>query len=134
MLKNKLASFIAKRVLICCILLSIIDLILLEHRWHVLVGLLLGSAFSVLKLSSYTWIFERIVHAATSTPQKTNSARSSMLGFLINQIILLPILFAAYFINQWFFTGIVVGILLVPFVIMINCVTETLKITNNNFE
>ena len=134
MLKNKLANFIAKRVLICCILLSIIVLIMLEYKWHVLVGLLLGSVFSVLKFGSYTWIFQRIISAAASPARKTKSARSGMLGFLINQIIIFPLLLAAYFLNQWFFAGIVAGILLVPFVIMINSVTEALKITGNNFE
>lgn len=134
MLKNKLASFIAKRVLICSILLSIIDLLWIEQRWYTLAGLLLGGAFSVLKFGSYTWIFKKIVSGAASPAQKTSSARSSMLAFLANQIILFPLLLAAYFINHWLFAGMVAGILLVPFVIMVNCVTEVLKITSNNFE
>lgn len=134
MLKNKLANFVAKRVLICCLFLSIIVLIWLEHRWFTLLGLLLGSAFSITKFGSYTWIFKRIVSDAAGPAQKAHSARSGMLGFLVNQIVIFPLLLAAFFVDQWFFTGMVAGILLVPFVIMINCVTEALKITSNNFE
>ncbi len=134
MLKNKLANFIAKRVLICCTLLSIIVLMWLEHRWYTWFGLILGSAFSVMKFGSYTWIFTKIVSDAAGSAQKTHSARSGMLGFLANQIILFPLLLVAFFVDQWFFAGMVAGILLVPFVIMINCVTEVLKITSNNFE
>ena len=132
MLKNKLVSFIAIRVLICCILLSIIDVILLEYRWHALAGLILGSVFGVLRFGSNTWIFEKIIPSAENTAEKSRKARMGMLGFLTNQILLLPVLFAAYFLNQWFFAGIVAGILLVPFVIMLNCITEFLNITSNN--
>lgn len=134
MLKNKLAIFIAKRVLICFILLSIIDVILLEQRWHVLVGLLAGSIFGVMKFGSYEWIFRRIISSALSPAQKSHSARSGMLGFLLNQIVIFPVLLAAYFLSRWFFAGIVAGILLVPFVIIVNCITEVLGITSNNFE
>lgn len=134
MLKNKLVNFIAKRVLICSILLSIIVLIWLEHKWYTLAGLLLGSVFSVMKFGSYTWIFKRIVSDAESSLRKAKPVKRSMLGFLANQIIVFPLLLAAYYLNQWFFIGVVAGVLLVPLVLMINCVTEALKITRNNFE
>ncbi len=134
MLKNKLAIFIAKRVLVCSALLSVMVLVWIEQRWYTLAGLLVGSAFSVMKFGSYTWIFKKIVSGAASSAQKTNSARSGMLAFLVNQIVIFPLLLAAYFLNHWFFAGMVAGILLVPFVIMVNCVTEALKITSNNFE
>jgi hypothetical protein len=132
LLKNRMAVFIAKRVLICYILLSIIDMIWIEQRWNVLIGLFLGGIFSTVKFGSYTWIINRIT--SINTPQTKNPAKSSMLFFLVNQLVLLPVLLVAYFINFWFFTGIVAGILLVPFVIMINCVTEASGITHNNFE
>jgi hypothetical protein len=132
LLKSKMAIFIEKRVLICFILVSIIDIVWIQQRWSVLIGLFSGGIISTMRFGSNTWIINRIV--SVNTPQSKNPARSSMLFFLVNQIILLPVLFTAYFINLWFFTGIVAGILLVPFVIMINCVTEASGITHNNFE
>lgn len=139
MLKNKLANFVAKRVLICSVILSIIILVWLGQKWFALAGLLLGSALSIIKFGSYTWLFERILSAAANNSiatgsKRKSSARLSMLGFLANQIIVFPVLFAAYFLNQWFFAGITAGVLLVPFVIIVNCITEALKITSNNFE
>jgi fatty-acid desaturase len=59
---------------------------------------------------------------------------SSVVLFAISQLILLPLLFIAYFINQWVFAGFVTGILLVPLVIMINSITEAFGITKNHFE
>lgn len=97
-------------------------------------GLLLGSAVSVFKFGSYAWIFKRIESTAAGAEQKANLSRNSMFGFLANQVVILLLLFAAYFLNPWFFAGIVAGVLLVPFVIMINSITEALKITSNNFE
>ncbi|NJD03698.1 MAG: hypothetical protein FIA99_14135 [Ruminiclostridium sp.] len=134
MFKNKLASFMVKRVFICFILLSVIDMVLLEFRWHVLAGLILGSFFGVLKFGGYAWIFEKIVSTIVNPAQKTSSAKIGLFGFLVNQLLVFPLLLAAYFLNKWFFAGIVTGVLLVPFVIMLNSMTEALKITRNNFE
>ena len=131
-MKSKMAVFIAKRVLICYILLSIIDIVWMKQRWSILAGLSLGGILSIVKFGGNAWLIGRITSAGT--PQTKNPAKSGMLFFLINQLILLPVLFIAYFINTWFFAGIVAGILLVPFVIMINCVTEASGITHNNFE
>lgn len=134
MLKVKLANFIAKRVLICCILLSTIVLIWFEARWFTLSGLIFGSAYGVVKFGSFAWIFNRIGSSEASAVHKSKLAKEGMLGLLINQILIFPLLLAAYFLNHWFFTGFVAGILLVPFVLMLNSVTEALKITDNNFE
>lgn len=132
MLKNKMLVFMAKRVLICCILLSIIDMIWMKQRWSILAGLIVGSIFSVVKFGSYTWVLSKV--AAVDNAQIKKPARSSILVFFINQILLFPALLAAYFLNIWFFTGVVAGILLVPFAMMINCVTEASGISHNNFE
>lgn len=134
MLKNKLAKFVAKRVLICCIILSIIVVVVFEKRWYLLVGLLFGSLVSLAKLGSYAWVFGRIISANAGVTLKKTGASKSILVFAINQILLLPILYIAYKFSIWSFAGFITGILLVPFVIMINSVTEAIGVTKNNFE
>ncbi len=134
MLKTKLERFIAKRVLICVILLTIIDLVLLEHKWFVLIGLIPGAIFSLAKFGSYAWVFGKILGVSSKAGLDKLAPGSSIAVFMLNQFILLPLLFIAYFLHQWIFIGFIAGILLVPFVVMINCMTEGIGITKNHFE
>ena len=134
MFKSKIEQFVAKKAVICLILMSIIDIITVDYRWLVLVGLFLGTILSVAKFGSYAWVFERICSTDQSGSSKRQSSGSSITVFMLNQLILLPLLFLAYFLNQWIFAGFVAGILIVPFVIMINNITEVLGITKNHFE
>lgn len=131
MLKNKMTCFMAKRVLLCFGILSIIDIIWFENRWFILAGLSAGGILSIVKFGSYVWIFGRIL--SPSAAGRIN-AGGSIAVFAMNQLILLPLLYLAYVLNHWFFAGVVAGILLVPLVIMINCITEATGITKNNFE
>lgn len=134
MLRNKMACFIAKRVLIWCSILSIIDIIWLKNRWYILVGLLIGGIISIVKFGSYIWVFKRVFAPGIARNGGKAGASGSIVAFALNQIILFPLLYLAYILNHWFFAGVVSGILLVPFVIMINCITEVCGITKNNFE
>lgn len=134
MLKTKLEKFVAKRSLIFFIILAILDIVFISNKWYVLVGLILGGVFSNLKFSSYALVFSRILTPKSGNSQPNNFVGSSLILFILNQLVLIPILFIALKLNESFFAGIVAGILLVPFVIFINCITEPLKITHNNFE
>jgi hypothetical protein len=134
LLKTKLERFVAKRSLIFFIILAILDIVLMQNRWFVLVGLVLGGIFSVLKFSSYSYVFSRIVIIASGNSPQNHSVRKSLIIFMINQLVLLPLLFIALKFNSWFSAGIVAGILFVPFALFINCITEPLGITHNNFE
>lgn len=134
MLNRGLTVLIVKRVLICYILLSIIDVVLVKQRWLALFGLSVGAVFGVLKFISYSWVFGRIASGAAAGIRKGAGAGLGILVFAFNQILLLPLLFVAYKFDMWFFTGLVAGILLVPFAIMLNCLTEAIGITHNNFE
>lgn len=134
MANKKLAVFITKRVLICYMLVSIIDVVLVEQRWLALFGLTAGCALSILKFGSYSWVFGKIASLGTVAANKGTGAGLGILVFTFNQLFLLPILYLAYKYDIWFFTGFVAGILLVPFAIMINCLTEATGITHNNFE
>jgi hypothetical protein len=132
--KSKIELFIAKRALIFFIVLAISDIIFIAKRWLVLEGLALGGIFSILKFGSYVLVLTKTISPVSGIGQQKHGVRNSVLIFIVNQIILLPLLFISLKINQWFFAGIVAGILLVPLVLFINCITEPLKITHNNFE
>jgi hypothetical protein len=134
LLKTKLEKFIAKRSLIFFIILAILDIVLFKNRWYVLVGLVVGGVFSISKFGSYTLVFSRIIASESRNSQHNHPVRKSLIVFFINQLVLLPLLYFALKFNQWFFIGVVAGILLVPLVLFINSITETLKITHNNFE
>lgn len=134
MLNTKLERFIAKRSLIFFVILAILDIVLFKNRWYVLIGLLIGGIFSISKFSSYSLVFSRIIASESRNSHNSHAVRNSLIVFFINQIILLPLLFVAMKFNQWFFIGIVAGILLAPLVLFVNSITEPLKITHNNFE
>lgn len=134
MFKSKIELFIAKKAVICLILVSIIDIIAINARWLVLVGLFVGTILSVVKFGSYAWVFGRICSTDQGDPSKRQTPGSSITVFMLNQLVLLPLLFITYFINHWIFAGFVAGILIVPFVIMINSITEVLGISKNHFE
>ena len=134
MFKTKLEKFIAKRSLLFFVILAILDIVLFKNRWYCLVGLFLGGIFSVSKFRSYSMVFTRIIGSASINVKNSHAVRNSLIVFFINQIILLPILFISLKFNSWFFMGIVAGILLVPLVLMINTITEPLRLTHNNYE
>lgn len=134
MLKSKIEQFVAKKAVICLILLSIIDIIVIKNRWLVLTGLVVGTILSIVKFSGYAGVFRQICQTGRNTPPKSRTPIGSILVFILNQIILLPLLFLAYYLNQWLFAGFVAGILTVPFVLMVNSITEILGITKNHFE
>lgn len=134
MLNKKFTALVAKRVLICYILLSIIDMVLIRQRWSALSGLSAGAVFGILKFGSYSWVFGRIASEIAAGTLKGTGAGLGVLVFAFNQVLLLPFLYLAYKLGMWLFTGFVAGILLVPFVIMLNCLTEAVGITHNDFE
>lgn len=134
MLKSKLERFLAKRVLFIFLILSINCVVFINQRWFALAGLAIGGAFSILKLGSYVWIFSKIISPDTGNEPLKHGVSKSVINFVINQIIAIVVLFVSLKINQWFFIGTVAGILLIPFVILINSFTEALRITHNNFE
>lgn len=134
MLKSKLEKFVAKRVLIFFIILAILNIVFNDERWYLLFGLMFGGIFSTFKFVTYAVVLKKALVIESENGKARLGTKNSLLTFIISQIILLPVLFLSLKFNQCFFTGIVIGILLVPLVIFINCITELLKITHNNFE
>lgn len=133
LLNSGLARFLVKRVLICLILLSIIVIMAFDKKITVLIGLILGTTISVLKLGSNAWIINKIADVDKNCGKKKFSDKFSSVIYALTQIAVLLMLYIAYRINQWGFAGFAAGLLTVPVVIMINSITEALGITRNNF-
>lgn len=125
-------------------LLTIIDIVFVKEKWLVLTGLYVGTILSMAKFGSYAWVFGKIIGVGTNAsdeggsesrlPERRQSPGSSIIVFTLNQLILLPLLFLAYYLSTRLFVGFVAGILTVPFVILVNSITEALGITKNHFE
>ena len=130
MFKHTLTAFIGKRVAICYILLSIIVIIVIDKRWAVFAGFTIGAFLSMMQLISNVSMFERLL--LKEVPNGT--AKKSYLHFVLALMSILAVLAAAITYDIWLFAGLVAGILVVPFVICINGLTEGLGITHNNFE
>ncbi|NTW72359.1 MAG: hypothetical protein HGA49_08975 [Eubacteriaceae bacterium] len=128
-LKDTLAGFIIKRVLILFGILVLLDLIFLNQRGYVLAGLLLGTAFGILKLNSTLSMLKNVLPKGESSQAVRRSLRNYLIGNLGTAVVLI----AAVITNLWFFAGTVVGLLLVTLTILINSITEVLHITHNNF-
>ena len=132
MFKSELEKFVATKAIALLMLFSILDIILLNSRWFVLIGITIGTVLSVFKFISYAWILRKTL--CDSLPcAKNRTVAKCIFVFTVNQLILLPFLFWAYFLNHWLFTGLIAGALSVPFVLMVNIITEALGITKNRF-
>jgi hypothetical protein len=134
LLKSKLEKFLAKRVLFIFVVLTIYIMVCIRQKWFAFAGLAIGASLSILKLSSYVYIFSKIISPENANESFKHGASKSVINFVLNQIIVLIVLFVSLKFNQWFFIGIVAGILLIPLAIVINSFTEALRITHNNFE
>ncbi len=131
---RKLVVFIAKRVLICYIPMSIIDIALVKQRWIVLLGMLIGVFVSLIRFNSYGLVFERMFLANLEATRKGFSIIISLTIFIMNQLVLFFLLFIAYKVNPYLFAGIFTGVMLLPFMLFVNCLTEATGVTHNNFE
>lgn len=130
MLENKLVVFILKRILTLYILLSIIDIIFMASRWLILTGLTIGAVFGALHLNSTAVLLERILPAGAPHA----AARTSLVRYVVTMVAALAILVASIELNPWIFAGEAAGILLLPFAIMVNGLTEGLGITHNKWQ
>lgn len=99
------------------------------HRWPVLAGLLAGAFIGVCRFGVNEWILKRIFR-----PGGEKRIFGTIAAFTINQLVMIPVLTAAYFFDVWLFYGFITGVLTVPAVIMINGMTEAFGITRNHFE
>ncbi|MDP4152812.1 MAG: hypothetical protein Q8865_05125 [Bacillota bacterium] len=83
---------------------------------------------SILRFLSNRWIF-----TVKEGQNKLLLLLKTVILFLMNQIILILALYISYFANQQLFISLIAGVLLAPFVVIINSFTEALGITKNKF-
>lgn len=129
-LKSNIEKFIAKRVLFLVGILSLADILMVDQRWLALAGLLAGAIFGILRFGSLADVIMQLL--ARSNAQA--AAKKSVLNYVFSFIVLIVLFSASLLYNGWFAAGMITGDLLVPFVIMVNGLTEGLGITHNNFE
>jgi hypothetical protein len=127
--ENKLELFIAKRVLLVFMILSIISLVILEKRWLVFFGLFTSSAYSVLKFSMTYSLFYKVL----SPVEDVRITGLIIVKYITAQFITVILLAASLWINIWLFAGIVAGVMIIPAIILINGITEALGITHNSY-
>ncbi|MCX8129562.1 MAG: hypothetical protein N3I35_05600 [Clostridia bacterium] len=130
MLNSKIEKFIVRRVLVLFFVLVIVDLVFLHHKWFILLGLILGSLFSVFKFSSTATMYMRFL----GHHDKNTVIMRSILKYILNQLATVALLVVSILFNFYLFIGTTAGILLVPSVLFINALTEGFGITHNNFE
>ena len=128
--QSKLVRFMVKRAAVFLAVLSVADLAFLgNNRWLVLAGLAVGTLLSVARLMGNEWLFQKIFQLTGG-----KAVAGSILVFTGLQLILLPVILLVYFVSVWALYGFVAGVIAVPAVVMVNSVTETFKMTKNNFE
>lgn len=131
MLQNNLVKFIIKRAIIFYLLISAAILIINNNKWLVIIGLAIGTAISVSKFVICSVAFER-TNDLNGNLRRRSVIMSNFL-FVTLELLLFPVLLVAYSYNISLFWGIFAGLIMVAFILVLNVLTETLRITKNNF-
>lgn len=106
----------------------------MAQKWPVLAGLTLGGLIGILHFRINASLFGKLPVSVGAEAGNPLLSVVKMVVYAVNQIVFLPLLIVSYMAGMAFFEGVVAGILLVPLVILINSITEVLRITHNNFE
>lgn len=130
MSNNKITHFLLKRVLVLYVILLIIDLVFINKRWLVLVGLTVGAVIGLFKFKSTALVLSKLI----STDKRKNHAKRNILLYVVSQLLVIILLGLAMLVSIWLFAGFTAGILLVPLAIIYNSLTEFFGFTHNNFE
>ena len=129
-LDRKIELFVLKRVLIFLPVLTIVDIVFIEQKGAVFAGLAIGSACGLLRFFYMAATLRRILCGGDTG----RAAAAALTKSAISLLGAMAVLAAAIVTDLWLFAGATAGILLVPFVLTINSLTEGLGITHNNFE
>lgn len=129
MIYGSLEKFITKRVLILFFILTILDSVLLSNKLLFFIGLVLGSLVSLFRF----FFMDKALTSILILKSEGGNKKVPVIYF-ISLLVTFSLLILASIINKWVMLGTMTGILVVPFVVMINSLTEGLRITHNNFE
>lgn len=106
---------------------------LFKHEPAALLGSAFGALLGILKLRFYSVFFKKIIDDAPGRKPLIAAIQSAVF-FISNLILVLPMFYAALRLNENLFAGLVTGILVLPLVFFVNCITEMTGITHNKFQ
>lgn len=129
MFENKLVPFVIKQIVLYLLMLSVLALFLI-NQGQLYLGLFTGAALSIIRFISNAWIFLKGIIGSKNNYGHVVVTASL---FIMNQLLLLAVLALFYRLSSWLFVGLIVGVLLAPFAIVVNGITEALGITKNKF-
>lgn len=126
---SKLEKLITKRVFVLYLLLVVLELVFLVDKWDILIGLSLGSIFGLLKLNTTSRFLSKVLTVDVSI----KVPKISMVIYLIIQFVTLALLITSIKYSLMLFAGMTVGVLLVPFIILIVSFEQVI-LKHNNIE
>lgn len=122
--------FLTVRTLIFLIILLVLDFAFIDKKWMTAAGLIIGSIIGILKFA----FMSNYISAVLMQGEKRLSKRKLFVKYLLVQFATILVLAVSILISIWLFFGVTAGILLLPFVILINIFTEALSLSHNNFQ
>jgi hypothetical protein len=126
----KLSIFVLKRVVICAGVLTVVCIALTDLSWLAVAGLWLGSFLGVLRLFANN----RMLNGFVPKGIQERATVKSIILYIKGIMAAVAAMTASIAIDKWMFAGVVAGLLLSVFVIIVNIFTEFLGLTRNNFE
>ena len=126
---NKTEVFIVKRSIIIFLTSIMFSILIYNINKQIILGLTIGYFISLLRINAISFVANYVVDNAVNQKRKT-----SLMKYILIQIITIILLLFAVTISIEFFMAIFFGILLVPLTILINSLCELIGITRNNFE
>lgn len=130
--RNRLCTFMIKRTLVFFTILLVFGLLFLKEGIFFSAGLIIGQVCGLLKFI----LLESILTSMVSKTKEKHSFvfRTLAVKHAIELIILIFIFIISIKTNIWFFAGETAGVLLIPVVIIVNSLTESFRLSKNNFE
>lgn len=118
-----LRRFFLKRVLVVWAVASVLTLLIFGGVYKAVAGIGIGAVLSLCRIR----LLERSIGAEPDGGKKKSAVLASGLWF----ILLFSLLMTSVNVDAGLFLGIAGGLLILPFIIMANAVTEKLGITRN---
>jgi len=129
--KSELEKFVAQRIALFFLIGSVAGFLFSASRWLVILGLAVGAAVGFMRFAGYAWMFRNITSAETA--RRSGAVIWNSLLYIVNQLVLLALLYVAYRVDTSLLIGFAAGTLLPALSLILNCLTELLGITKNHF-
>lgn len=126
---KELKAYVLKKVLMLFIVLSVPGIIILEHRWLMLAGMVFGGAFGIIKFGATSRSFSMMLASVSSN----KAPGLTVLKYLVYLFATIALLAAALLLDTCFFAGTAAGVLLVPVAIMIDGIIKAFGVLRSGF-